>query len=366
MKILTDKLILTLYCLLTALFVSFDRSFVAGYLLSISLAFSCHFFDSKRYSLILSLAFSIIFFFFPVFYLFLPLVLYEVFKHRLWIPFGIYGIGFGINFMQESVSLLLFLLLGCFICLILEEHTTSYNNLYFLYRKTRDDSQERNLLLKKNNQSLLEKQDYEIYTATLKERNRIAREIHDNVGHMISRSILMAGAVRTLNKDKILEQPLASLDDTLATAMNSIRESVHDLHDESVNLKEVITGLVHDFNFCDVSLDYDMSFEIPRELKYSFISITKEALSNIMKHSDATKVQIRMREHPGLYQLILADNGTTPTNHNSSGIGLTNMEERVNALRGNIVFHTDEGFRIFITVPKNVSLRPDTDIQTNM
>jgi signal transduction histidine kinase len=42
----------------------------------------------------------------------------------------------------------------------------------------------------------MEKQDYEIYLATLRERNRIAREIHDNVGHMLSRSILQIGALK--------------------------------------------------------------------------------------------------------------------------------------------------------------------------
>lgn len=45
-------------------------------------------------------------------------------------------------------------------------------------------------------------QDYEIYLATLKERNRIAREIHDNVGHMLTRSILQLGALSVINKDE--------------------------------------------------------------------------------------------------------------------------------------------------------------------
>ncbi len=59
-------------------------------------------------------------------------------------------------------------------------------------RRIQDDSsEERTLLLSQKNKALQEKQDYEIYNATLKERNRIAREIHDNVGHVLSRSILM-------------------------------------------------------------------------------------------------------------------------------------------------------------------------------
>ena len=61
--------------------------------------------------------------------------------------------------------------------------------------RLRDTSTELNMALKEKNRNLLEKQDNEIYLATLKERNRIAREIHDNVGHMLSRSILQMGAL---------------------------------------------------------------------------------------------------------------------------------------------------------------------------
>ena len=50
-------------------------------------------------------------------------------------------------------------------------------------------------------------QDYEIHLATLKERNRIAREIHDNVGHLLSRSLLQTGALQVMNHDKALDAP---------------------------------------------------------------------------------------------------------------------------------------------------------------
>ena len=59
--------------------------------------------------------------------------------------------------------------------------------------------------LQKKNKALQEKQNYEIYAATLRERNRIAREIHDNVGHLLSRTILLTGAAKTLNRDKNME-----------------------------------------------------------------------------------------------------------------------------------------------------------------
>ena len=163
---------------------------------------------------------------------------------------------------------------------------------------------------KKKNRMLAEKQDYEIYAATLKERNRIAREIHDNVGHLLSRSILITGAAKAINASDALSPVLDDLDHSLNQAMTSIRTSVHDLHDESLNLKEAAESLTSDFTFCPVTLNYDMGFEVPREIKYCFISIVKEALSNVARHSNATLVQITMREHPALYQLCIEDNGT--------------------------------------------------------
>lgn len=62
----------------------------------------------------------------------------------------------------------------------------------------RDTDTELKLVMEQRNRELLEKQDNEIYLATLRERNRIAREIHDNVGHMLSRSILQVGALATI------------------------------------------------------------------------------------------------------------------------------------------------------------------------
>ena len=145
--------------------------------------------------------------------------------------------------------------------------------------------------------------------------------------------------------------------------MTSIRTSVHDLHDESLNLKEVSESLTSEFTFCPVTLDYDMGFEVPRVIKYCFISIIKEAFSNVTRHSNATLVQITMREHPALYQLCIEDNGTLPENmtistHGSNthfsnkGIGLSNMRERLKVLNGNLQITVQQGFRLFITIPK--------------
>ena len=223
--------------------------------------------------------------------------------------------------------------------------------------RLRDTSTELNLVLQEKNKNLMEKQDYEIYLATLRERNRIAREIHDNVGHMLSRSILQMGALITIHKEEPLHGQLAGVGETLNQAMNSIRESVHDLHDDAINLRQAAYEAVKDMrkNY-DVHIEYDMSAHIPRNVKYCFIAIVKEGMSNIIKHSNADKVDIIFREHPGFYQLCIEDNGSVSHSVEESdhGIGISNMRERVEALGGTLNIRQKNGFRIFATVRKEM------------
>jgi signal transduction histidine kinase len=75
-------------------------------------------------------------------------------------------------------------------------------------------------------------------------------------------------------------------------------------------------------------------------------------VANIAKHSNADKVTLILREHPGFYQMSIEDNGTGVTLRQDAGIGLSNMKDRVEALNGNIHFFTEKGFRILISIPK--------------
>ena len=321
-------------------------------------------------------------------WIFLPVVLYNMLCFYSPVYIGVGGIivaceapAFREYYGLEKEMLIV---AGLAAAVLLYGRTRRLNELEQEYKRARDDSRELTLMLEKKNQDLLEKQDTEVYLATLKERNRIAREIHDNVGHMLSRSILMVGALKTVNQAENLKVPMEQLDQTLNEAMTNVRQSVHDLHDESVNLKEVMESLAEEFRFCPVQLTYDMGYDIPKEIKYSFIAITKEALNNVMRHSNANEVKILAREHPGLYQLIIEDNGTSDKriqsdgdgeeyieqesagktgnvrkteNTESSGIGIENMKKRVRMLGGTIQIQKENGFRIFITVPKNEGKR---------
>ncbi len=353
MKHLLNLTALLLSCLLSLFFVIPDITYVTAFLCTICLCCMDLFLTKRQVILGACLCFLTAAFICPDFLYFYPAAGYILLHRKLYaalIPGAVLALVLGLRMELSSVTAWTELCVFFLVC-ILERRTAECEELGMELKKIRDDSKERDLLLTEKNRVLLEKQDYEIYTATLRERNRIAREIHDNVGHLLSRSILLVGALKAVSKEEAISQPLDSLDGTLNSAMDNIRKSVHDLHDEAVNLEEAVQALLRDFTFCPVTLRCDVSRLVPRDVKYSFISITQEALSNIIRHSDATHASVTLREHPALYQLCIEDNGTR-TKTEESGIGLSNMKERILALNGNIHISSDKGFKIFITVPK--------------
>lgn len=221
----------------------------------------------------------------------------------------------------------------------------------------RDASMEHDMLMEQMNHQLIEKQNAQIYNATLKERNRIAREIHDNVGHMITRSILQVGAIGVINTDEKLKAPIADLKSTLDTAMDSMRKSVHDLYDESVDLRQALAKLKPTDSAFAFLLEYDCEDDVPRDVKYAFIAIAKEAVNNAVKHSNGDEIRIIVREHPAFYQLEIMDNGTSADERRLSGetgdgIGIKNIKERVAAIGGTMRIKADDGFMIFVTLMK--------------
>lgn len=325
-----------------------------------------------RYKSIYILFYFVGCFLLPEMFYFLPVIFHDcAIDRRMWPWYGAIPVLTIFYVTKDQMGLFtLALCVALFaVAVILGRRTGRMEQLEHEMIRLRDTSTELNLVLREKNKNLMEKQDYEIYLATLRERNRIAREIHDNVGHMLSRSILQVGALATVHKEEPLYGQLTSVNETLNHAMNSIRESVHDLHDDSIDLRQAITEATREMRQqYQLTVDYDMSQDVPKAVKYCFITTVKEAMSNIAKHSNASSITLILREHPGFFQLTVEDNGTkgkagtgtrwgedTVQMTGSEGIGLSNMRERVEALSGTFRIHTEKGFVIFISIPKTGS-----------
>ncbi|MBD5096079.1 MAG: sensor histidine kinase [Lachnospiraceae bacterium] len=315
--------------------------------------------DSRKNKGIIVLVYSLAAVFMPSLAILSPAVIYDIYGGRFILQAIIMVMAIVNAGGYYSVKMLVGVVIVTCLSCILNDKSTKIEMLSTKVKRIRDDVQEKNILLAESNKSLIEKQDNELYVATLKERNRIARDIHDNVGHMLTRSILQTGALMTIYKEEPLHGQLYAVKESLDIAMNNIRESVHDLHDESIDLKQAVSDVLLPLKEkFEYKFDYDISHSVERQYKYAIIGIVKESVSNIVKYSKNDMVDIILREHPAMYQLIVHDysnqaGGNTAHYAKSDlGIGLQNMRDRVSALNGNITITTEKGYKIFVTLPK--------------
>ena len=176
---------------------------------------------------------------FPAFGVYLPVFIYDIIQAKdyfLLIPAGIGLIRFCPAFLPSAFILVLLMMLSAILSYAFGRISDYKGKLHHIL----DTSKEHAIMMHERNQALIEKQNADIHAATLSERNRIAREIHDNVGHMLTRSLLQVGALKVIAGDDSLDEPLTELQNTLNTAMTNVRTSVHDLHDDAIDLESTL------------------------------------------------------------------------------------------------------------------------------
>lgn len=229
----------------------------------------------------------------------------------------------------------------------------------------RDRLSERAQHLAAQNRDLLDRRAYELRVATLEERARIAREIHDNVGHLLTRACLQVEALRVVHEGEArVQTDFADVGRTLNEALACVRASVHDLRDDAVDLELSMRELA-DETARDTGLAVEASVaaeHVPADVAACFTALVREAAANTLRHSDATRLSVRCLEHPALYQLLVVDNGTgagtlgggSAPDGATGGMGLASMRERVEALGGTFSAGPDAGggFRVFASIPK--------------
>lgn len=247
------------------------------------------------------------------------------------------------------------LLLGGLACLM-AWRTRSHGQERDRLRRLRDDVQEEHLALAARTRDLRERQDLEVSCAVLDERARIAREIHDNVGHLLTRSVLQVEAAAVVyGADPAVAADLAAIGATLHEALGTVRTSVHDLHETAFDPRANLEQILGEFPALSCSLAYEAA-ALPRPVALAAAAIVREALSNAAVHGRADRARVSVAEFPGFYQLVVEDNGRGAAEDTGRGLGLTSMEERVGALGGTFsgapLAPPRTGFRIFATFPK--------------
>lgn len=193
----------------------------------------------------------------------------------------------------------------------------------------------------------------------LEERNRLARELHDTVGHTFTSVIMGMDAVSYLvhsSPDKAVEK-LEVLRKVTREGLDEIRRSIHQIAplDERLNLTTQISRLTHEFAaHTGTQVKVETSGEeldLPLQLKLTLVRCVQESLTNAKRHGGAPYVQIRIDFYSDHIKMVIKDNGVG-TDNIKLGFGLTSMRERLAAWRGDLSIHSspDLGTTITCTV----------------
>lgn len=208
--------------------------------------------------------------------------------------------------------------------------------------------------------------------AIVNERNRIAREIHDSVGHTLTaQTIQLNNAIALWQKEpNEAYQYLNDAKKLVKTALTEIRHSVATLRVAPLQGKDISTAirlLFQEFSGnTGIVPNYqiDLNHPLTEEIKLTLYRLVQEALTNITKHSKATEVNVKINTFTQYLYLFIADNGQGfCLKQNTTGFGLQGMYERVMALNGkiNISSNVNCGCIISVTIPRQTLFLVDNN-----
>ena len=374
MNRLFDKSIVLACCIAAALGLAVDACLVAAFCLGVVVASLTEIAQgerARRAGEAASYAYIMVAVFVPSFVPFAPLALYDIARRvrreHVWVALGAGAIfvcalvAYAHAGALPTRALLLTAILSV-AATLLSLRTAQLEREQERMRRTRDELQERALALEARNRDLADRQDYEVELATLAERARIAREIHDNVGHQLTRASLQTEALRVVHANEAgVAADFADVKRTVDEALQLVRSSVHALNDNaanlSVQLERIVEGARSDGG-PQIELEV-LAEHAPANVANCFTAVLREALSNAIRHACAHAVTVRCMEHPSFYQLIVTDDGAGGAQASgrnvTGGMGLGSMRERVEALGGTFTAGPRAGaggWRVFATVPK--------------
>lgn len=213
-------------------------------------------------------------------------------------------------------------------------------------------------------------QDYanEVEELTIvRERTRLAREIHDTLGHYLS---ILNIQLETIGKLQERDPARAAVEiaearRVAAQSMQEVRNAVAALRPTSMaalSFAEAVTQLGKEFERSApaTALTLDLETELPPlspDIAVALYRAVQETLTNIRKHTQASKVLVRLRYEHGALDLLVLDNGKdaahTVLEYQGEGFGLIGLRERIELLGGQVSYGPAEqgGYRVTVHTP---------------
>jgi signal transduction histidine kinase len=197
-----------------------------------------------------------------------------------------------------------------------------------------------------------------------KERARIAKDIHDDLGASLTQITLLSDRADREAPDELRanSRKISSTAREIAQSLDEIVWAVNPEHDTLEGLVEYLSQSADDF-LEDTTIRSRVKLptalphcSIPAETRHQFFLAFREALNNAVKHADASEIQLEVIADATELQIKIADNGIgfDPAAAQTRGNGLTNMRKRLEGIGGRFAIASSPGHGT--TVDMTISL----------
>ncbi len=192
--------------------------------------------------------------------------------------------------------------------------------------------------------------------AVVEERNRIAAEMHDTVGHTLTAAVLALEAAEGLVSEPQAAQKLHQGKEQVRRGLSELRASVRLVRagsetDFAAALSQLVQEIRSDTGL-DIHIVMESEIALPPLQAGILLSVVKECATNAIRHGHATGADILIGEHNGQLRFAFTDNGFG-TDTIKSGAGLSIMQERIQSVGGTLELESapGEGFTISLMIP---------------
>ena len=212
--------------------------------------------------------------------------------------------------------------------------------------------EERQLLLSKTNERLESLMD-EVETLTVfRERQKMAREIHDTVGHELTALTMKLELSKYFSKTD-QGKGLSLLEESIEDSRRALRatrqvvETLNNIRRSEEDLNQLISKYALSDGLTIALQGQSLMNELNTECSHVVYRAVQEGITNCVKHSSATRLEISLAKELQTFCLKIADNGS-PAAKAKEGYGLTGMRDRVEELGGRFDYDSLDGFAISI------------------
>jgi signal transduction histidine kinase len=215
--------------------------------------------------------------------------------------------------------------------------------------------------LDQTNRKLIEYADEIDSLSTARERNRLAREIHDNLGHYltaINMQTQAALAILDTDRDRAVDA-LRKVQSLTKEGLGEIRRSVAAMQPSNLtdrSLYEALLMLVEESRAAGLPVEFQIEAErrpCTAQIEMALYRTAQEGLTNIRKHAQATQARLKLSyAYEDRVVLTLQDNGIG-SEKQEGGFGMVSIRERVNVLSGSLTIRTapNQGFVLEVEIP---------------